>query len=115
MRACAILLLFLVLYVAGRFRYFEWSEICLSRVLVPSEVFLSTRFPLSVQCLLFRIVRIFPSELTLHDGQTHAVNLTIEVERVDVRHAADVVEYGLHASVEGGRLDVVLTTHAIDK
>lgn len=40
-----------------------------------------------------------------------AVELAEEVEGVDVSHAADVVQYGLDAGVDVGRMDVVLLRH----
>ena len=45
----------------------------------------------------------------LDDGQTYAVDFLIDVQRIDVGHAADIVNYGHHSVLKVLVLDVVLT------
>ena len=44
----------------------------------------------------------------LHIRQTHPRNLAIEIERIDVGHARNIIEDALYFTVGGGSMDVVL-------
>ena len=45
---------------------------------------------------------------SLHIRQTHPRNLAIEIERIDVGHARNIIEDALYFTVGGGSMDVVL-------
>ena len=48
----------------------------------------------------------------LNNGKRDAVDLLVDVERIDVGHAADVVEHGHDAGFQLVAVDVVLTAEA---
>lgn len=48
---------------------------------------------------------------SLYDRQTDAVDLLIDVERIDVGHAADVIQYSHDSLFQVLVLDVVLTAY----
>ena len=53
--------------------------------------------------------------IDLDDGEAHAVEFTVEIEGIDVRHAGDVVEHGHEAVVETRGTDLILTRDAVEE
>ena len=47
--------------------------------------------------------------------QAVSVDFPVEVEGKDVRHAGDVVQYGLYSFIQRGRFHIVLTGHPVDE
>ena len=58
---------------------------------------------------------IIVPEAHLYCRQTVSVDLSVEIECIDVCHAGDIIQYRLYSFVEYGRFYILLAGYPVDE